>query len=173
MKVQSWNGNEFVSIYEVIEFLNELLQIDSDTINKLLTIRVPCNEDLAKQESVQVQTLPVKDKDKLACDLDLCDDKPKTISLVGILGIINGMFGINSDKFGPIMILINKKTGKAIQFGLIDAEKMHSFKQQELAFKARQAIKKALPGLNRPLNNKDIPNDRRLGDEKKNPEKDS
>ena len=74
MKVQSWNGNEFVSIYEVIEFLNELLQIDSDTINKLLTIRVPCNEDLAKQESVQVQTLPVKDKDKLACDLDLCDD---------------------------------------------------------------------------------------------------
>lgn len=162
MKVQSWNGNEFVSVNEVIKFLNELLQIDSETINKLLTVRVPCIKDLADYESVQVQTLPLKDKDKLACD-----DGPKTISLVGILGIINGMFGINSDKFGPIMILINKKTGKAIKFELIDAKKMHSFKQQELAFKARQMIKKALPGMKRPTNNKNIPNDRRLGDEKK------
>ncbi len=136
MKVQSWNGNEFVSINEVIQFLNELLSIDSVAINKLLTIRVPCNKDLDNHETVQ--TFKVQGQGKLACDLDLCDDGPKTIPVVGILGILNGMFGINSDRFGPIMMLIERKTGKAIQFGLIDAEKMHDFKKQEVAFKAKQ-----------------------------------
>ena len=62
--------------------------------------------------------------------------------------------------------MIERKTGKAIKFGLIDAERMLDFKKQELAFKARQLIKKA-------INNKNIPNDRRLGDEKKSKEKDS
>lgn len=156
MKVQSWNGNEFVSINEVIQFLNELLLIDSEAINKLLTIRVSCNKNLADHETVQVFKAPLKVK-------PACADEPKTIPVVGILGILNGMFGINSDKFGPIMILIERKTGKAIKFGLIDAKKMQAFKEQKLAFKARQLIKKALPQLN----NKNVPNDRRLGDEKK------
>ena len=159
MKVQNWTGEEFVSVNEVIQFLNEVLQIDSDAINKLLTIRVPCNEKLDNHESVQTFCVPFKGKEK--------DDKPRPISVVGILGIINGMFGINSDKFGSIMIMIERKTGKAIKFGLIDAERMLDFKKQELAFKARQIIQKALPQLNRPKNNKNIPNDRRLGDEKK------
>ena len=159
MKVQSWTGEEFVSIKEVIQFLNELLQIDSDAINKLLSLRVPCNKSLDEHETIQTFAAPVNGV--------TADDGPKTIPVVGILGIINGMFGINSDKFGSIMLMIERKTGKAIKFGLIDAERMLDFKKQELAFKARQIIQKALPQLNRPKNNKNIPNDRRLGDEKK------
>jgi len=159
MKVQSWTGNEFVSINEVIQFLNELLQIDSDAINKLLSLRVSCNKELDKHETVQTFAAPVKGV--------TADDGPKTIPVVGILGIINGMFGVNSDNFGAIMIMIERKTGKAVKFGLVDAERMLDFKKQEVAFKARQMIKKALPPLNRPKNNKNVPNDRRLGDEKK------
>jgi hypothetical protein len=56
---------------ELISFLNELVQIDSIAIAKLIEKRAPCNKKLAEHKSAQ------------------CVDKK-----VGLLGILNGYCGI-------------------------------------------------------------------------------
>lgn len=68
---------------EVIGFLNHLLSLDREAIEKLVEIRVPCNEALTVHPTVQVQLEPGQ-------------------SLVGILGILNGLCGAREDGWGFI-----------------------------------------------------------------------
>jgi hypothetical protein len=69
-----------VSPEEVVEVLNEALKLDAAAITKLVNMRVPCNEKLAKHPTIQV----AKDKDS---------------TKVGMLGIINGIFGANGNDY--------------------------------------------------------------------------
>jgi len=75
--------NNNVSVDEVVDFLNELVEIDKDAIARLIATRVSCNESLADHPTVQVM---VK------------DNRFK----VGLLGIINGLFGVDEKGFGAI-----------------------------------------------------------------------
>lgn len=68
---------------DAIQFLNELLRMDRAAIAALVINRVPCNEALANHKSVQVATL-------------------NDGYLVGMLGILNGLFGVDEAGFGPI-----------------------------------------------------------------------
>ena len=76
---------ETISIDEVIEFLNEASACDADAITQLVTQRVMCSEGLANHPSIQVRKA----------------DHNGFYS-VGFLGVLNGLFGIDEDGWGPI-----------------------------------------------------------------------
>lgn len=90
---------ENISPKEVVEFLNGLLKIDSEAINKLFTTRVDSKGFGDSTNPVQIN------KD----------------SKVGIMGILNGMFGMidsgTKKGYGPIMYEEDDK-GKILNFGL-------------------------------------------------------
>lgn len=72
-----------VTIDEVITYLDELIALDKPAIVALLANRVPCNEALANHETVQVSA-------------------QYGGWHVGLLGLINGLFGIDETNWGPI-----------------------------------------------------------------------
>ncbi len=83
----------------VIKMLNDANRLDPKAVSSLfLRRRVTCNRWLAEHEHIQVRTRrggspPYK---------------------VGVLGIINGMFGTDARGFGPIAMCIDK--GKILRF---------------------------------------------------------
>lgn len=77
-------GEQTVDVDRAIAFLNELLEVDRAAISELfLAHRVSCNEAMAKHETVQVGV--VRD----GWDL-------------GVLGLINGLFGVDERQWGFI-----------------------------------------------------------------------
>lgn len=80
---------ESVTIDHVLEVLNRLLATDPvATRDLVLLARVPCNDDLAKDPTIQVRGYKVNDDDPAYS--------------VGIIGIINGFFGVDEGGWGPI-----------------------------------------------------------------------
>jgi hypothetical protein len=79
-----------VTVRETVDLLNELLGLDHDAIHTLINSRVPCNNNIAEHKTVQVSQYPG-------------DKSPK----VGILGILNGLFGVREDGMGAICIEID------------------------------------------------------------------
>ena len=85
---------------DVVEFLNNLLKIDPVSIGNIFGFRVPCNKDLADHPTVQV-----------GCEKDFCQ--------VGIVGILNGLFGVH-EKSGWGCISIIMDNGIAKGFAILD-----------------------------------------------------
>jgi hypothetical protein len=82
-----------VSPHDVVALLNGVLATDKEAITELLACRVPCNEALAKHLSIQV----------------LADEEQYT---VGLLGILNGLFGTfdrgTHRGWGPIAVRLSE-----------------------------------------------------------------
>jgi hypothetical protein len=74
-----------VSAQEVCDLLNEMLKVDYSCTSALFSHREKCNKDMADHPTIQVRQYP--------------DDE---YSSVGILGILNGLFGIREDGMGAI-----------------------------------------------------------------------
>ncbi len=88
---------EKITIDEMIEFLNGLLEDDPEFMNSLFAIRVNCNKKLANHPTVQVASLG------------------GDFYIAGIIGIFNGLFGINDkDGWGSIVINYDKHRIKNI-----------------------------------------------------------
>lgn len=94
---------ESVTIGEVCTLLNELLALDPDCIQDLFSYRVPCGSELAEHPTVQV----------LQFDGD-------SVARLGVLGLLNGFFGIKKDGFGPLCMEMEK--GKVVCFKPTPAE---------------------------------------------------
>jgi len=96
---------EAITLDEVIDFFNELIEIDRDAVDNLFNSRVRCNEALARHPTVQVL---IKGCDPVRHE-------------VGIVGIINGLFGAYPDEplkgWGPFGYNVDDKTGKLIKVG--------------------------------------------------------
>jgi hypothetical protein len=84
---------EAITVDEVISLLNEIIKIDEEVIHQLIMYRVPCNETLANHNTIQVDEL-----------------------YVGLLGILNGFFGVQEDHTGIIGCVIDTDTNKIIRF---------------------------------------------------------
>lgn len=67
----------------VVNFMNELLRIDRNAITNLISHRVPCNCTLADHPTVQVDG-------REGCK-------------VGMLGVLNGLCGIDEDGYGGVI----------------------------------------------------------------------
>lgn len=74
---------------DACDLLNELLKLDYDCVHALVANRVPCNKQLADHPTVQAQ--------------DYSDD-PKF--RVGLLGFLNGLFGVREDGMGTICMMV-------------------------------------------------------------------
>lgn len=72
-----------------IKVLNQAIELDKEAITALLFLRVSCNEDLANHDTIQVLASTHKNYQ------------------VGVLGIINGILGINGD-YGPVAASFDK-----------------------------------------------------------------
>lgn len=98
---------EFVSVNDVIFFMNSLIEIDQKAITALVNSRVLCDEELANHYSVQVGW----------------PDHSKKEYLVGILGIFNGIFGKDAETgHGPISVMIDDDTQLVTEFKRTDFE---------------------------------------------------
>jgi hypothetical protein len=96
-----------VTIKEMVDFLNELLEYDSYAISALFSTRIMCNRHLAGHESVQVGQLG------------------KDAFQVGMVGVLNGLFG--SDEYGWGHFGVNYDDGKIIEFVLLTNADVKSF----------------------------------------------
>lgn len=91
--------NQTISIDDAISYLNDILSIDRPAIAALIANRVPCNEQLAEHPTVQVQ--------------------PQHGGFhVGLLGILNGMFGVDNLSHGPITVVF--EDGNLLRFARTD-----------------------------------------------------
>ena len=72
-----------VTLTQAVAFFNEVLQCDPDALSKLMNYRVPCNDALAEHPTIGVRI-------------------ENGESDVGFLGILNGLFGIQSNNTGYI-----------------------------------------------------------------------
>jgi hypothetical protein len=81
---------ESITPQDVCDLLNELLEKDYDCIHELISYRVKCNQAVADHPTVQVQCF-----------------KPESKPKVGLLGILNGLFGVREDLFGIICMEVD------------------------------------------------------------------
>lgn len=88
---------EKVSVDDVCNLLNELLELDPICTHSLLLNRSICNNAVAEHSTIQVQ--------QNARDL---------FPSVGLIGFLNGLFGVRVDGMGPICVEMDD--GKILKF---------------------------------------------------------
>ena len=82
-----------VTPQQAVHRLNEILSLDPEALAALVGNRVPCNKALAEHPTVQVHL------------------NPDGSFEVGLLGILNGIFGTRPDGWGWIVATGIKKEG--------------------------------------------------------------
>lgn len=91
------------AITMAVRVLNEAVKLDRMAIVNLMDHRVLCNEDLAEHPSIQVSCKrPGANGGAIGCK-------------VGMLGIINGLFGVDKQKWGFIAAEMDTE-GRVIRF---------------------------------------------------------
>ena len=89
-----------VTPQQIVDYLNHLLKVDYSAIDKLCFTRIYCSKKLAEHPTVQV-----------------CKDNFGNYS-VGLLGILNGLIGIDKDGWGCIAADC-EANGKITKFRLL------------------------------------------------------
>ena len=87
---------ESISVDEVIEFMNGLLKIDAEAISQLTEAQVPCNKAMADHPTVQVRAYMLPR-----------DTASPTGYSFGLLGILNGLFGVDERGWGNISAIFD------------------------------------------------------------------
>jgi hypothetical protein len=108
---------ESVTLDDAIAILNRALEEDRVAISELiLDHKVECNGALADDETIQVGK-----RLKLG----------EPVSTVGVLGILNGLFGIDDDmydtQYGAIGAQVDKDDGTIQSFSRVDHEKVRDW----------------------------------------------
>lgn len=91
----AWKNS--VTLDEVIGLLNAAAALDRIAMTNLVGCRVPCNAELASHPTIQ--TGQVGDS---------------LLDRVGIIGILNGLFGVDEEGWGPLIIDVGDG---ALRFG--------------------------------------------------------
>jgi hypothetical protein len=93
-----------VSLPFVIDFLNKINDLDPSVLPALIAYRVPCNEELGEHPTVQT-------------------GKTEDGYEVGILGILNGLFGVKKDGWDYIAAYYKDKEFKEIErFAILEPQ---------------------------------------------------
>lgn len=100
---------ESVTVDEVIDLLNDALGDDPDAMQALVETRVPCNQKLADHPTIQVGTV----EPLVIFNTKESEEIPQY--RVGLLGILNGIFGIGESGSGQI----------AAEFGVVCEHDCH------------------------------------------------
>lgn len=90
---------ESVTVDKTIAFLNSLLEVDREAVSALMEQRVPCGPDLAAHPTVQVMS-------------------EGGLSVVGFLGVLNGLFGTHPSGtrkgWGTVAAIVDDKDKRTI-----------------------------------------------------------
>lgn len=93
---------------DAVKVLNRIHAADPTVLPALIGHRIPCNEALADDPTVQVGPLPK--------DAPVRDGREWE---VGLLGIVNGLFGTRT-RFGPGFIgAVADEDGKLVEFKVL------------------------------------------------------
>jgi hypothetical protein len=88
-----------ITIDQAIELLNQAVLTDREAIAALISNRVSCNEALANHPTIQVVAIINKTR--------ACGKSEPGLNIeryeVGLLGILNGLFGIDENGWGFIV----------------------------------------------------------------------
>lgn len=85
-----------VTVDDVVRLLNEINEMDSTILPKLIKYRVPANKKIAMHPTIQV------------------GERSKKRYEVGLLGILNGLFPTLEDGYGHIAACYSK--GRLLKF---------------------------------------------------------
>lgn len=107
MEVEKWTGEETVAVKDVLAMLNEIHALDSELTTNMVLHRFPCNKDIRDHKTVQAH-----------CYGDASLENPK----VGLLGILNSLFGIDKNHFGAIAANFEKDDGPLLGFKMTDTD---------------------------------------------------
>ena len=88
---------ESVTIDEALELLNRANEADPDAMRALVDARVPCNQKLADDPTIQVGRYQGSHR-------------------VGVLGILCGLFGVDDESWGAIGAELDVKTKRVARF---------------------------------------------------------
>ena len=91
-----------VTPQDVCDLMNELLKLDYACASGLISYHQPCNKAIADHPTIQVRQYG--------------DEEPT----VGILGILNGIFGVREDGMGAICYEFDND--KIMGFKLLEAD---------------------------------------------------
>lgn len=89
-----------VTPHDAIALLNEASKLDPATIRNLISYRVLCRCDLADHPTIEVDTTE--------------SGEP----ILGTLGIINGLFGVDENAHGPVIAHIPDDSAEPVTFSL-------------------------------------------------------
>lgn len=106
MEVDKWTGDETVAVKDVIAMLNEIQQLNPELMTDITMTRYPCNHAIRDHKTVQAH-----------CFGDSSIEKPK----VGLIGILNGLIGIDKNHFGPIAAIL-EENGTLNGFTMTDTD---------------------------------------------------
>lgn len=90
---------EPVTALDAIRVLNRIHAADPTVLPQLIAYRVPCNEALADDPTVQVGEIPDSDGWQ-----------------VGFLGVLNGIFGVDANTWGYIAANFTDADGELTEF---------------------------------------------------------
>lgn len=90
-----------VTVHDVVSFLNELTALDPAAMHNLVESRVACNDPFADHPTLQVSSRVNGD----GSDYE-----------VGILGVLNGLFGTDDINYGPISASFEE--GRLVRFNV-------------------------------------------------------
>jgi len=99
----------FVRGNRIVNFLNELLEIDPAAVSALIAARVPCNQFLADHPTVQI-------------------GEERGEFRVGLLGLLNGLCGTRENGYGFINAIYD---GDADQLGNLVRFEVHTDEPKE------------------------------------------
>ncbi len=92
-----YREDPYLMVDEVIELLNTYLDFDRRALTYLIRHQVSCNKDMAEHPTIQVRGYDPK------------TNEPIDTTFVGMLGILNGLFGTReSDGWGHITVILDK-----------------------------------------------------------------
>jgi len=77
-----------VTLNEVVDLLNSMLELDKETTQRLVETRIVCNQKLADHPTIQVSSYRVEGQHH-----------------VGLLGVLNGLFGVDEDLYGGLAVV--------------------------------------------------------------------
>lgn len=77
---------EVITIEDAILMLNSMIMCDEEAVLSLVSDRVKCNEAMANHPSIQVAG-------------------GSGVYFIGLLGVINGLFGVSDSGQGPIALM--------------------------------------------------------------------
>lgn len=84
--------HDLVYLETVIEYLNELIKLDPHAMDQLVKNRVECNQRLASHPTAQSILISEIDGERYE---------------IGILGVLNGLFGIDDQGWGGIVAMFD------------------------------------------------------------------